>query len=99
MGQTIKCPKCNQHGFHDDSFECVGCGYEPLEYETLLRTRLAALEGLAAFFRSVIKSGEPWTEQCQEEYDAALAGSAQDGEQGEPAFERAGVESWMQVDS
>jgi hypothetical protein len=25
-----------------------------------------------AFFASVIKSGEPWTETCQQEYDAAL---------------------------
>ena len=44
MGQTIKCPKCNQHGFHDDSFECVGCGYEPLEYEVLLREQLKKAE-------------------------------------------------------
>ena len=25
-----------------------------------------------AFFRSVIRSGEPWTVQCEEEYEAAI---------------------------
>ena len=40
-----------------------------------------ALRKCLGFFASVIKSGEPWTDACQREYDAALsappAGNAQ----------------------
>ena len=35
--------------------------------------REARLERCLGFFASVIKSGEPWTEACQREYDAARA--------------------------
>ena len=42
------------------------------EYDTL-RAERDALRTVAAFFRSVILSGEQWSEQCQEMYDAALA--------------------------
>ena len=87
----MKCEWCKRMFSHLERGACElhgGCGWVCskmcwIEYVhktevDRLRTRLAALEGLAAFFRSVIKSGEPWTEQCQEEYDAALAGSAQE---------------------
>ena len=37
-----------------------------------LRAERDALRTVAAFFRSVILSGEQWSEQCQEMYDAAL---------------------------
>ena len=36
------------------------------------RSELTTAQALA-FFASVIKSGEPWTETCQRTYDAALA--------------------------
>ena len=34
-----------------------------------------ALRAVIGFFASVIKSGEPWTDQCQREYDAAMKGN------------------------
>jgi len=39
----------------------------------MLRERVMRLERCLGFFASVIKSGEPWTDACQREYDAARA--------------------------
>lgn len=36
-----------------------------------LDDEIAALKSCLAFFASVIKSGEPWTETCQKQYDEA----------------------------
>jgi hypothetical protein len=44
-----------------------------LEEVATLRAERDALWKVAAFFRSVILSGEKWSEQCQEMYGAALA--------------------------
>ena len=33
---------------------------------------IEALRGCLSFFASVIKSGEPWTVVCQQQYDAAM---------------------------
>ena len=44
--------------------------------------RVGLLQGAVAFFASVIKSGEPWTQTCEDALRAALAGgTAGDGEQ------------------
>jgi phage shock protein A len=40
-----------------------------------LRQEKEQLRRTIAFFASVIKSGEPWTEQCQHEYDRAVCSS------------------------
>jgi len=39
-----------------------------------LAARVAELERCLAFFASVIKSGEPWTETCEAEYRKAVPG-------------------------
>ena len=36
------------------------------------------LEKCLHFFRSVIKSGEPWTATCQREYDRALSRTSEE---------------------
>lgn len=36
------------------------------------RQQIADLKRCLGFFASVIKSGEPWTETCQQEYDKAM---------------------------
>ena len=38
----------------------------------LLRAEVARLKMTVSFFASVIKSGERWSEQCQQHLDAAL---------------------------
>jgi len=37
-----------------------------------LRHEISQLQRTIAFFASVIKSGEPWTEQCQHDYDRVV---------------------------
>lgn len=48
---------------------------EIVDSETALRkeaeSRLSSCLRTLAFFRSVIQSGESWSAQCQQEYDAA----------------------------
>ena len=39
---------------------------------------IESLRGAIGFFCSVIKSGEPWTNVCQERYDALLQAEKED---------------------
>ena len=39
---------------------------------------IESLRGAVGFFCSVIKSGEPWTNVCQERYDALLQAENED---------------------
>lgn len=36
------------------------------------QSKITLLCGAVGFFSSVIKSGEPWTERCQQVYDGAI---------------------------
>jgi hypothetical protein len=52
--------------------------------EISLAGELAIAKRTVGFFASVIKSGEPWTETCQREYDAVFGHPAQQPAGDEP---------------
>ena len=97
---------------HKDEQHCACFPYLRAEVQSL-RTRLASaevcLEVLLDSMGALANPSEidpdalgisPNEAQTIKQWIAThLAGSAQDGEQGEPAFERAGVEDWVSVDS
>lgn len=47
-------------------------GCERAPSDTPPSEAISKLRRCLAFFASVIKSGEPWTEACQQEYEAAM---------------------------
>lgn len=58
LERTIQCPKCHNHDFRGDSFGCADCGYEPLEYEALVREQLTKAEADIAGYQKRAATAE-----------------------------------------
>ena len=54
----------------DEIMVCSNC--------TFLDKEITKLQRCLGFFASVIKSGEPWTNSCQREYDLAMGHTRKD---------------------
>lgn len=91
MSDTTPTPRTDARAHDMECYGCVSADFarelerELSEYKATnqqlyretnqLRAQLDDAQQCLAFFASVIKSGEPWTESCQQAYDATKKGT------------------------